>query len=148
MCRWFFCLITFSWNVLWFNESGSSESQTCIFEELFRGLHKNQISVMHVDFRFGWAIVALSGSKLLKVQSWIVPGGKTSLLRCPSGANKAGLFSPLKSPRLAEVTDLQLRYAPNSYNYIYIVLWCSCSVWGGLMFPRFTEHTGLRLKTS
>lgn len=146
--RGFACLITFPWNVLWLNQSGSSESPTSVFEELFRGLHKNQTSIMHVGFIFGWAIVASPGSKILKVQSWIVPGGKSSFLRRPSGANKAGLFSPFKSPRLAEVTDLQLRYGPNSYNYIYIVLWCSCSVCGGLMFPRFTELAGLHLKTS
>lgn len=50
----------------------------------------------------------------IKVQSWIVPGGKSSPLRRPSGANKAGLFSLFKSPTPAEVTDLQLRYGPDS----------------------------------
>ncbi len=35
---------------------------------------------------------------------------KSLLLQCPAGTNKAGPFSPSKSPALAEMTDLQLRH--------------------------------------
>lgn len=78
-----------------------------------------------------------NGVKIFKVQSWIVPGGKTSLLRCPSGANKAGPFLAFKSPTLAEVTDLQLRYGPNSYNYTVYILYFGAAApcKEGLCFP-------------
>lgn len=89
---------------------------------------------MHVDFRFGWALIASLGSIYERTKLNCSRWQNLSLQR-PSGANKAGPFSPLKSPELAEMTDLQLRHWPNWDNYINIILLCSCSVWWGQRFP-------------
>lgn len=60
-------------------------------------------------------------NKALNCSRW-----QNHLLLCPTGTNKAGPFSPPKSPALAKMTDLQLRRWPNSHNYIYIIFY-SCT---------------------
>lgn len=78
-------------------------------------------------------IIASYGVKIYENKELNCSRWQNDLLQCPAGTNKAGPFSPSKSPALAEMTDLQLRHGPNSNNYIRYVILHSCTavLWEG-----------------
>lgn len=75
-------------------------------------------------------------NKVLNCSRW-----QNHLLQCPAGTNKAGPFSPSKSPALVKMTDLQLRHWLNSHNYMYIIFYsCTAALCKGCKSFPYCSH--------